>query len=183
MNYHCLKARIREDLTSSSYFTGFFFSHISKCSQNFFKFAEAKQISCFFLLLREIYQFNIFSLQQSWKFFGQIAWPAFFLKFTLQSYFFLLSLLQKAPFYSMIIAQLRRKILFLKNQHGDNVTLFITKVLLERVWLPRRLNNQFSVPLLLFIASHLNRIFVDEVFTKNGKTTRHYFGSLWNNSV
>ena len=137
----------------------------------------------FFLLLREIYQFNIFSLQQSWKFFGQIAWPAFFLKFTLQSYFFLLSLLQKAPFYSMIIAQLRRKILFLKNQHGDNVTLFITKVLLERVWLPRRLNNQFSVPLLLFIASHLNRIFVDEGFTKNGKTTRHYFGSLWNNSV
>ena len=89
----------------------------------------------------------------------------------------------KRTFLLKIIAQLRRKIIFLKNQHGDNMTLFITKVLLESVWLPWRLNNQFSVPLLVFIASHLNRIFVDEVFTKNGKTTRHYFGSLWNNSV
>ena len=89
----------------------------------------------------------------------------------------------KSTFLLKIIAQLRQKIIFLKNQHGDNVTLFITKVLLKRVWLPRRLNNQFSVHLLLFIASHLKRIFIDEVFTKNGKTTRHYFGSLWNNSV
>ena len=89
----------------------------------------------------------------------------------------------KSNFLLKIRAQLRRKIIFLKNQHGDNVTLFITKVLLESVWLPWRLNNQFSVPLLVFIASHLNRIFVDEGFTKNGKTTRHYFGSLWNNSV
>ena len=59
----------------------------------------------------------------------------------------------------------------------------VTQVLLERVWLPWRLNNQFSAHLLQFIDLHLNRIFIDEVFTKNGKTTRHYFGSLWNNSV